>query len=154
MPFRRDKTRGGVQADLVGYFLDWENLVGGLSDKRAAWPVNRARTTAAEGIAVGRDCRAALGRFSFPTTLLKHLLPFLGTIFARAAGIEDPAAWPLPPALIIILKWLAVQVEQRHLVSLVQSTPVRAGLRFKADARAEGDTVIVGGYGYQMAATT
>ena len=146
MPFRWDKTRGGVQADFVGYFFDWENLVGGLSDKRAAWLANWARTTAAAGIAVGRDCRAALGRFSFSTTLLKHLLPFLGPIYAWAAVIEDSAAWPLPPALIIILKWLADQVEQRHLVSLVQSTPVRAGLRFKADARAEGDTVIVGGY--------
>ena len=135
-----------MQADLVGYFLDWENLVGGLSDKRAAWPVNWARTTAAEGIAVGRDCRAALGRFSFPTTLLMHLLPFLGPIYARAAGIEDPAAWPLPPALAIILKWLADLVEQSHLVCLAQSTSVRAGLRFKTDARAEGDTVIVGGY--------
>ena len=28
----------------------------------------------------------------------------------------------------------------------MQGAPVRAGLRFKADARAEGDTVIVGGY--------
>ena len=146
MPFRWDKTRGGVQADFVGCFFDWENLVGGLSDKRAAWLVNWARTTAAAGIAVGRDCRAALGRFSFSTTLLRHLLPFLSPIYAWAAVIEDSAAWPLPPALIIILKWLADQVEQRHLVSLVQSTPVRAGLRFKADARAEGDTVIVGGY--------
>ena len=44
MPFRRDKTRGGVQADSVGYFFDWENLVGDLPAKRAAWLVNWART--------------------------------------------------------------------------------------------------------------
>ncbi len=58
----------------------------------------------------------------------------------------DSAAWPLPPALIIIPKWLADQVEQRHPVSLVQSAPISAGLRCKTDARAEGDTVTVGGY--------
>ena len=146
MPFRRDKTRGGVQADSVGYFFDWENLVGGLPAKRAAWLVNWARTTAAAGIAVGRDGRSALGQFSFSTTPPKHLLPFLGPIYAWAAVIGDSAAWPLPPAPFFIPKWLADQVEQRHQVSLVQSTPVRAGLRCKADARAEGDTVILGGY--------
>ena len=145
-PFRWDKTRGGVQADFVGYFFDWENLVGGLSAKRADWLVNWARATAAAGIAVGRDGRAALGQFSFSTTPLKHLPPFLGPIYAGAAVIGQPAAWPLPPARIIIPKWLAAQVEQKHRVSLVQSAPVRARLRFKADARAEGDTVIAGGY--------
>ncbi len=114
--------------------------------KRAAWLVNRARTTAAAGIAVGRDGRTALGQSSFSTTPLMHLLPFLGPIYAWAAVIGDSAAWPLPPALFFIPKWLADQVEQRHRVSLVQSAPVRAGVRFKADARAEGDTVIQGGH--------
>jgi len=124
----------------------WDSLQGGLSTKRKHWLCNWARTTAAAGIVVARDCKAALGIFSFSAALLRYLLPFLGPVYAWVAVLVDGAAWPLPAALRIILKWIADQIEKCDLVTLKFVKPKRLGKFFKADAKAEGEDVCEGGY--------
>ena len=146
IPLKWSKTRGGVQADFVGYYFCFETLRGGMAERRALWLSNWARTTAENRMAMGRDLRAALGRFSFSAALLRYLLPFLGPLFSWAAVLEEGAARPLPPALVIILTWLSRKVLANPLVSLRIAAPVHLSRFFKADAKAEGDTVIVGGY--------
>jgi hypothetical protein len=48
--------------------------------------------------------------------------------------------------LIIILRWIADQLEKRHLVPLRRLKPKKLGRYFKADAKAEGAEVRVGGF--------
>jgi hypothetical protein len=146
IPLKWAKTRGGAQAEFVGYYFCFETLMGGMAERRALWLSTWARTTAENRMVMGRELRAALGRFSFSAALLRYLLPFLGPLFSWAAVLEEGAARPLPPALIIILTWLSRKVLANPLVNLRIAAPVHLSRFFKADAKAEGDTVIVGGY--------
>jgi hypothetical protein len=60
--------------------------------------------------------------------------------------MDGSAAWPLPAALIIILRWLADQLEKNFMVALRQQRQSFLGRYFKADAKAEGNDVCIGGY--------
>lgn len=146
VPLKWPKTRGGIRCDFVGYYFAWDRMTGGLSDARAAWLVNWARSTASDGIVVARALKAALGRFSFSAALLRFVLPFLGPFYAWVSAIEDGAAWALPAALIILLRWVADKIEQNTFVTLRHEPPVRMNRFFKADAKAEGGEVCVGGF--------
>ena len=146
IPIKWAKTRGGLRCEFVGYLFLWESLEGGLSERRCDWLCGWTRKVAADGIIVARDLRAGLGRFAFSAALLRYLLPFLGPFYAWVAVLPDSAAWPLPEALLLLLEWLAVQLEKRHLVPLRIPKVNFLGRFFKADAKAEGSTVVVGGY--------
>ena len=146
IPLKWNKTRGGLKAEFIGYLFNFESLQGGLSERRCAWITGWLRKTADNGAVVTRELRAGLGRISFSSTLLRYLLPFMGPLYAWIAVSADGAAWPLPAALIIILKWLADQIELNPLVNLKHPTPKGLGKFFKADARADGDMVQIGGY--------
>ena len=146
VPLKWEKTRGGLRSEFIGYLFLWDTLLGGLTDKRTAWLCDWARTTSKNGVVVARDCKAALGRFSFSAALLRYLLPFLGPIYAWVAVLEDGAAWPLPAALRIILGWLADHVEKKGMVPLKAEAVVKMKRYFKADAKAEGSDVVIGGF--------
>ena len=146
IPLKWAKTRGGRRTEFVGYFFSLDTLQGGMSERRATWLSSWALNTAQNKVVMGRELRAALGRLTFSAALLRYLLPFLGPIFAWSAILEDGAARPLPPALLIILKWLSKKVLANPLVNLRVSAPIVLGRFFKADAKAEDDTVVVGGY--------
>ena len=145
-PLKWGKTRGGIRAEFVGYLFHWDTLQGGLSERRCSWITGWLRKTADIGAIVTRELRGGLGRISFSSALLRFLLPFLGPLYAWVAVSGDGSVWPLPPALLIILRWLADQIEKNPLVTLRHLRPVGLGRYFKADARAEGEIVQVGGF--------
>jgi hypothetical protein len=60
--------------------------------------------------------------------------------------LEDSAAWPVPPAIKIILLWVAEQIEEFQLVDLRLGKPIVMDRYFKADAKAEGQDVCLGGF--------
>ena len=146
IPLKWSKTRGGLQCEYVGYFFDFVGLKGGLSRSRAQWLIDWALKTANNGMVSTRECRAALGRFAFSAVLLRHLLPFLGPFYAWSAALDDSSVWPLPAALIIMARWLAAQLAKRRLVDLRLPPWKRHDKTFKADARADGDIVVIGGF--------
>jgi hypothetical protein len=95
---------------------------------------------------VGRELRGGLGRISFSSVLWRYLLPYLGPFYSWISVIDNSAAWPLPTVLIILLLWIADEVEKNPLVTLRHLKPVGLGRFFKADAKAEGMEVCVGGF--------
>ena len=146
IPIKWSKTRGGLQCEYVGYFFDWVLLKGGLSERRARWLVDWSIKTVKDRIIAVRECRAALGRFAFSAILLRHLLPYLGPFYAWVAALGDGAVLPLPAALMILLKWMGEQVQQKSLVNLRLTKPRRMQKSFLADAKADGEEVCIGGY--------
>jgi hypothetical protein len=146
VPLKWTKTGGGPRTEFVGYLFLWDSLQGGLSDRRAEWLINWAERTAQARAAETRELKGALGRFSFSATLLRFLLPFLGPIYAYVSALEEGSTWPLPPAIIIILRWIAEKLRERQMVGLVLTKPVLAAQTFYADAKAEDGVVVVGGY--------
>lgn len=146
LPVKWGKCRGGFKAPYIGYLFDFEHLQGGLTERRCAWLVGWIRKVRADKIIVGRDLRSGIGRLSFSGVLWRWVLPFLGPFYAYIAVSDASAAWTLPPALLILLDWIADQVEANPFVTLRHLKPVGLGKYFKADARADGDTVVIGGY--------
>ena len=84
-PFNWGKFRGGIEAAWIGYELNFEKYVVGISLKRAEWLASWSRKTVAEGRVDIDDLVAVLGRFSFAMGPLDFLRPFLAPIFAWAA---------------------------------------------------------------------
>ena len=136
----------GLKAPFIGYLFDFENLQGGLTQRRCDWLVGWLRKVVRDKIIVGRELRSGLGRLSFSAVLWRWMLPFLGPFYAWIAVSEDSAAWQLPVALLIIMEWIAKQIEQNAWVTLRHLAPQGLGKFFKADARADGDIVVVGGF--------
>jgi hypothetical protein len=145
IPLKWAKMRGGLSCDFIGNFFNWEKMTGGLSESRARWVVAWARRVASAQVADARELRSALGRLSFSTALLRYILPFLGPLYAWVSTMPDGAVRPMPAALVVILNWIADRVEERPTVPLRRITTVRK-LWFMADAKAEGNDVIIGGY--------
>jgi hypothetical protein len=146
IPLKWKKTRGGFRSEFIGYLFLWDSLQGGLSERRTDWLCNWADNAAKAGIVEARELRSALGRFAFSGTLLRFLLPFLGPLYSWAALLPDGAAWPLPAALIIILRWISKKIRSKPLVGLKHPVVINSKVNFKADAKAEGDSVVVGGF--------
>jgi hypothetical protein len=146
LPVKWPKTRGGLKAEFVGYLFDFENLVGGLTERRCSWLGAWALKIADQRAVVTRELRGGLGRFSFSAALLRMVLPFLGPFYAWIAVLGSSDARELPAALVILLRWLAKQVLMNPMVPLRLVAPARFPAEFKADARADGDEVVVGGF--------
>ena len=146
IPLKWPKTRGGLSAEFVGYIFEWESFRGGLSERRCSWICGWCRKMAADRMAVGRELRGGLGRISFSAVLWRYLLPYLGPFYSWISVIDNSAAWPLPTALIILLLWIADEVEKNPLVTLRHLKPMGLGRFFKGDAKAEGLEVCVGGF--------
>ena len=146
VPLKWEKTRGGFDCDYIGYRFCWSNLTGGIAEQRAAWLSNWCITTAKAGrVSIG-DCKAAVGRFSFSAALLRNILPFLGPIYSWMAVLKDDRTYAIPAAIIIILQWLSEQVMKKYMVDLLYQRPRKLDKFFKADAKAEGEDVIIGGF--------
>ena len=93
-------------------------------------------TTADKGVARVEDVRAVLGRLNFGFTALWHLRPFLGPVYA----------WRLPRALILIFRFLSRALEGDGRAAPVGQQRVHEMEIFRADAKAEGNEVWVGGW--------
>ncbi|CAE8640836.1 unnamed protein product, partial [Polarella glacialis] len=107
VPNKWAKTKGGFKTEFIGYLFLWDKLLGGLSDRRACWLAAWAERIADAGSAEARDLRGGLGRLSFSAALLRFLLPFLGPLYAWVSILAPGAVWPIPAALVILLRWIA-----------------------------------------------
>lgn len=146
IPVKWPKTNGGFKVSYIGYLFDFERLLGGLTQKRCLWLVGWLRKVRDERIVVGRELRSGIGRLSFSGVLWRWMLPFLGPFYAWIAVSSDSLAAGLPSGLLILMDWIAEQIEENSMVTLRHLKPAGLGKYFKADARADGDTVIVGGF--------
>ncbi|CAE8648411.1 unnamed protein product [Polarella glacialis] len=146
VPNKWAKTKGGFRTDFVGYLFVWDKLLGGLTDRRASWLAAWAERIADAGSAETRDLRGGLGRLSFSAAILRYLLPSLGPLYAWVAILVPGAVWPIPAALVILLRWIAGKLKQSTLVGLKFPLVQCGRTLFKADAKAEGDIVVVGGF--------
>ena len=122
------------------------DLARGVAERRAEWLCAWARRVSSDGVASGREFRGYLGRLAFSASLLRFLLPLLGPLYAWAACISDSSVWPVPTAVRIILMWVVKRLEAKHLVPLRPPLAPLPRLRFEADAKAEGECVVVGGF--------
>ena len=100
---------------------------------------------ATEGRVKLGELREGLGRLQFIAGAIEYLRPFLGPLYAWAAAGPRFARPKLPIMVVLILKYLAKELEDFHAMPC-QKRANFLGEVFRLDAKAEGDTVAVGGW--------
>jgi len=145
VPLKWQKTGGGEQLEWIGFFFCFRSLTAGLSPKRAAWIDTWAKGALREEVVSVRQLKGFLGRLGFAAELLRHLKPFLAPLYAWTATCSDSGVRALPPAIRLTLSWLAAKVVGHPAVALRPKLETRGEL-FRADAKAEGRLIVVGGW--------
>ena len=93
-----------------------------------------------------QDVADGLGRLSFSTLAVPEVKPFLGPFFAWCSATPSGAYVELPIMLRVIAKFLIAQIQaSRFLHECHVEEEGGPEECFRADAKAEGDDVGVGG---------
>ena len=145
VPLKWAKTAGGRHIEWIGYMFDFENLQMGLSRKRAAWVAKWLDQAAQDALVSIREMMGAVGRIGFAAEVLRGLKPFMAPLYAWLSASSTSAVLALPPALILLAKWMAKKIQEERMVPMRKRAP-DLGEWFRADAKAEGMLVVVGGW--------
>ena len=86
-----------------------------------------------------------LGRLGFSARILLHIRPFLAPLYAWVAVAVSSHCAVVPVAVQLTLTWIGQLLIQQSMRSL-RTIRTEAGEWFRADAKAEGQTVVVGGW--------
>ena len=77
---------------------------------RAEWVTKWCRKVAGEGAADIEVFTSGLGRLTFAVAVLDYERPFLAPLHAFAAVWRGVTVAPLPPAVTMVLLWIARRV--------------------------------------------
>ncbi len=145
LPLAWKKVHGGTFMRWIGYEVDVVGLKLGITESRAQWAVDWCSRVARDGRCRSDDFRAALGRLGFVTGALEFERPFLAPLFSHLAHARGDGLLQLPLYVTTVLLHLAARFAARRLYP----SAVRRGRNaehFRVDARADGETIGVGGW--------
>jgi len=146
VPLRWDKCRGGERVDWIGYWADlWGGQLG-ISERRATWLVEWMRLQVKKGHTELSEFTSVLGRLCFALGPLEHLRPFVAPLFAWVAARGHAGSAQLPWSVAFIFTLLAEELSGGGRVAKIQPAPAQLGMAFRADAKAEGMVVRIGGW--------
>ena len=110
--FSWHKIRGGLQAEWIGFWVDYERFAISLNEKRRAWLVGWLQGMLNDrGVRAGPENADGLGRLSFSALAAPEVKPFLGPFFAWCSATPSGAYVELPIMLWIIAKFLIAQIQ-------------------------------------------
>ena len=145
VPISWKKSRGGGTYSWIGYELSLRQWSLGISATRADWAIRWFDRTVAAGRIAMQELRESLGRLGFVYGVLQWDKPFLAPLYAFASRHPVELTVKLPLYVTMVLTWLRDRLTARR------AHPVRRRLRIpsaimRVDAKAEGDTIAVGGW--------
>ena len=146
VPWKWAKWRGGHKVNWIGYWICLESYAVGISADRAAWLTSWIRKSLAEGSVQVQDFVAVLGRLCFSLGVLDYLKPFVAPLFAWSASIGHLGLVQLPWSVAFILSYIAAELEGGRRIAPVRPRTRQLGPLFRADAKAEGQVVVLGGW--------
>ena len=146
LPINWRKVKGGHHFDYVGYYVNLQKYVVGLSQSRADWLISWLDEKVAAGSMGIRELRETLGRLGFASGPMRWMRSFLGPLYAWAAACPLGAYLPIPAVLRTVMAWLAAEFAVRHVTCCRHLVPAWKGEIFRSDAKAEGDVVVIGGW--------
>ena len=101
------KTRGGFQAEWIGYTIDLRSWKVGVSEKKVKWLVEWAERTLKESHLLGREFRAGVGRLGFLAGVLVGARPLLAPLYAVASRVGGSSYVELHLAVKIAIQFFA-----------------------------------------------
>ena len=145
-PIAWKKTKGGLQCDWLGYWLDFQRFQLGISEARAKWIHDWLARTVERGMSVIRVLREALGRLGFAAGVLEWHRPFLAPLYSWTSAAPPSACLPHPPAVQLALVHLRDRfADGQRLVSCVPMEH-HGGLGYFTDASADDVKIVIGGW--------
>ena len=145
VPLKWSKFRGGFEVCWIGYFFDFVGFWAGVSDSRCDWAAVWCSRVATGGRVQVRSFREGLGRLAFAAELLVFAKPFLGPLYAWSSVLPDGAVAEVPVMVQMVLKWLEEKFGERRRIQFGKPQ-VHVGEKFRADAKAKGDSIVIGGW--------
>ena len=145
VPLKWAKTAGGRHIEWIGYMFDFENLQMGLSRKSAAWVAKWLEQAARDALVSVREMMGAVRRIGFAAKVFRGLKPFMAPAVCLALGIVHKCSPSSTTGAYPSRKWMAQQIQEKRVVPMRRRAP-DLGEWFRADAKAEGMLVVVGGW--------
>ena len=116
----------------------------GLTQSRTDWMVGWIEKHLLVPVVIG-DFRTFIHRLGYAFTVAPHDRPFLGPLHAWIAVHNDSTCIALPAMVKLILKWFSARLQLRRVTKAVVR-PRAVQEAFRADAKAEGDKIVLGGW--------
>ena len=146
-PFAYHKFRGGLNVEYVGYQLEYDRQVAGISGKRAEWVINWISEAEKNGWMVqGRAFIEFTGRMSFIARVVTWIKPFLAPLFAWSSVLARGTVTRVPTLVFIALKFLHQQLQHHgHWVNVLApwQSPKES---FRTDAKCENGRIVLAGW--------
>ena len=146
IPFGWKKFRGGAEVQWVGYTVNFDRYHLGISESRALWLANWMADRVREKEADLGDFSAVLGRLCFALGPLEYVRPFVAPLFAWVSAVGHRGRAPLPWSVCFLLDLLIQRFRGDRRVVEIFPVVHSLGTAFRADAKAEGNEVCVGGW--------
>ena len=146
-PFSYRKFKGGLSVDYVGYHLEYDRHVAGISTKRAEWILQWINTLEQNGWMVqGRAFIEFTGRLSFVARVVTWLKPFMAPLFAWSSVLARGTVMRVPVLVFVTLRFLKEQLQKHgHWVNATAPwfSPKEA---FRTDAKCESGRIVLAGW--------
>eukprot|EP00435_Cladocopium_sp_Y103_P031679 s3830_g8.t1 len=145
-PFSWHKFGGGLVAEWIGFQIDVRKGELGMSEKRLRWARDWLAKTTANKVVRVDEFRSALGRLAFMMAAFTHFKPLLGPLYSWVTAVDHCNTLQVPAAVLMVLEFL-----KETMVPEIARTKVRprrddGDHYFRSDAKAEGETVVIGGW--------
>ena len=145
-PFAWRKLRGGLKGDWLGFWIDYEKFEVGISEKRGLWLLKWAKRILSDRMVQISAMTEGLGRLCYVSGVVEYYRPFLSPMFAWVAAAPAGAVLPVPPMVLLVLDWIARELETGRLTTSHKVRPRSQGELFRTDTKAETDYVVLGGW--------
>ena len=146
VPFKWAKFRGGFDVGWIGYQINFGCFRLGLSEARAAWLSGWLKKTVEQAKVDVQDLRGVLGRLCFTMGPLEFLRPFIAPLFAWASVVPKSGLQSLPWSVSFLMTYIAGEIEGDGRTVEVLPRGLDIGTVFRADAKAQGQFVSIGGW--------
>ena len=145
VPLSWRKTRGGFRTEWIGYSIDIDRWLIGVSEKKVRWLSDWVKATNSEGRLLGRDFKAGIGRMGFLAGAIRGARPFLAPLYAAAARVGNTSFVDLHMAIKISLELFLDWLREEPMKPPCDPPGV-AGEVFRVDAMASDQGIMIGGW--------
>ena len=146
-PFGYGKFSGGLDVQFVGYRIDYQGTMVGISDARGEWLLQFLRALRKDRYTVHVHRFAEfLGRLGFTCRVLLWLKPHLAPLYTWTAAVSRSTVATAPRLVRLVCMFLEKQFEeQKFMFSCLRPQRLHHEI-FRTDAKCENGLVVLGGY--------
>ena len=149
-PFSYGKFSGGLQVQFVGYLLNYQACLLGITKKRGDWLVAFIdEMSSANGVVYMRRFNEFLGRLGFVARVLLWLKPFLGPLYTWSSALDRSTVAKAPKMVNLVLFFLKTQLSDCTYMHTCWKPLILKEEVFRTDAKCADGKVVLGGHHLQ-----